>query len=129
MDQLAIGAAWLAQENARSAASDVLYVRAASSATVRAKFGQRAIEVDDGNGIFTRIESWDFIILRSELLLDDVPITPSVGDKILFGDQGTAVVYEVISPAGLPASQWSDHLQLAYRIHTKYAGTQPAFQS
>lgn len=129
MDLLAIGSAWLEKTRAAYAASDVLYVRAASSATVKATIGRQIFEVDDGNGLFTRIETRDYLILVADLILDDVPLTPAVGDRILEGDQGTAVVYEVISPAGLPHWQWSDPARLTYRVHTKYVGTQPTFQS
>ena len=67
----------------------------------------------DMDGIWTRIETRDFIVPK-ELLASE----PQVGDEIKF----LGHTYEVLSPAGEPCWRWSDAFHTAFRIHAKHTG-------
>ena len=97
-----------------SVASDVVYKRLGGDAkTVKAVVGRTVFRSTDVDGIWTRIETRDFIVGKA--LID---FEPQVGDEIEFlGD-----TYEVLSPNGEPAWRWSDAFHTAYRIHAKHTG-------
>ena len=80
---------------------------------VMAVAGRTVFRSPDESGMWTRIETRDFIVPR-ELL----PSEPQVGDEVDF----LGGTYEVLSPNGEPAWRWSDPFRTAYRIHTKHVG-------
>ena len=81
--------------------------------TIRAVVGRTVFRSTDVDGIWTRIETRDFIVPR-ELLSSE----PKVGDETeLHG-----YTYAVLSPAGEPCWRWSDAFHTAYRIHAKNTG-------
>lgn len=80
---------------------------------VRAVVGRTVFRSTDESGIWTRIETRDFIVPREQ-----IPSEPQVGDEIAFLGQ----TYEVLAPAGEPAWRWSDAFHTAYRIHAKHTG-------
>ena len=95
-------------------ASDVVYRRLGGDAlSVKAVVGRTVFRSTDESGMWTRIETRDFIVPR-ELL----PSEPQVGDEIEF----LGNTYEVLSPNGEPAWRWSDAFHTAYRIHAKHTG-------
>lgn len=118
-DLLAKGAAWLARQRTRHAASPVTIARGASSIVVPATKGRSKFDVDDGNGFVNRIETQDFIVLAADYAFDGVAVEPVAGDQIFDGPAGEAVVYEVMSMPGVQAFERSDHFGLELRIHTK----------
>ena len=67
----------------------------------------------DVDGIWTRIETRDFIVGKGQIGCE-----PQVGDEIEF----LGNTYEVLSPNGEPAWRWSDAFHTAYRIHAKHTG-------
>ena len=81
--------------------------------TIRAVVGRTVFRSTDVDGIWTRIETRDFIVPK-ELLSSE----PQVGDEIGF----LGHTYEVLSPAGEPCWRWSDAFHTAYRIHAKHTG-------
>ena len=81
--------------------------------TIRAVVGRTVFRSTDVDGIWTRIETRDFIVPR-ELLSSE----PQVGDEIGF----LGHTYEVLSPASEPCWRWSDAFHTAYRIHAKHTG-------
>ena len=98
----------------QSVASEVVYRRIGGNAhTVKAVVGRTVFRSTDVDGIWTRIETRDFIVPRGSLGFE-----PQVGDEIEF----LGCTYEVLSPNGEPAWRWSDAFHTAYRIHTKHTG-------
>ena len=98
----------------QSVASEVEYRRLGGEAkTVKAVVGRTVFRSTDVDGIWTRIETRDFIVPKEFLASE-----PQVGDEIEF--LGNA--YEVLSPAGEPCWRWSDAFHTAYRIHAKHTG-------
>ncbi|MBQ6140750.1 MAG: hypothetical protein IJI54_05630 [Kiritimatiellae bacterium] len=99
-----------------SAASEVTYKPLGGRAfAVKAVAGRTVFRSADVDGIWTRMETRDFIVPK-ELL----PLEPQVGDEIEF----LGYTYEVLAPSGEPAWRWSDAYHTAYRIHTKDIGGQ-----
>ena len=95
-------------------ASDVVYRRLGGEAlTVKAVVGRTVFRSTDESGIWTRIETRDFIVGKA--LID---FEPQVGDEIEF----LGSTYEVLAPSGEPAWRWSDTFHTAYRIHAKHTG-------
>ena len=98
----------------QSVASEVVYKRLGGEPlAVRAVVGRTVFRSTDADGIWTRVETRDFIVPK-ELL----PFEPQVGDEIEF----LGNTYEVLSPNGEPAWRWSDAFHTAYRIHAKHTG-------
>ena len=83
------------------------------ASTIRAVVGRTVLRSTDVDGIWTRIETRDFIVPK-ELLASE----PQVGDEIGF----LGHTYEVLSPSGEPCWRWSDAFHTAYRIHAKNTG-------
>lgn len=81
--------------------------------TVKAVVGRTVFRSTDESGIWTRIETRDFIVGKA--LID---FEPQVGDEIEF----LGNTYEVLAPNGEPAWRWSDAFHTAYRIHAKHTG-------
>ena len=97
-----------------SVATDVVYKRLGGDAkTVKAVVGRTVFRSTDENGIWTRIETRDFIVPK-ELLASE----PQVGDEVEF----LGHTYEVLAPSGEPCWRWSDAFHTAYRIHAKHTG-------
>ena len=98
----------------QSVASEVVYRRIGGNAhTVKAVVGRTVFRSTDVDGIWTRIETRDFIVTKSQLGFE-----PQTGDEIEF----LGNTYEVLAPSGEPAWRWSDAFHTAYRIHAKHTG-------
>lgn len=98
----------------RSLAVEVGYTPLGGEArTVRAVVGRTVFRSTDENGIWTRIETRDFIVPKEQL-----PSPPQVGDELEF----LGCTYEVLAPNGEPCWRWSDAFHTAYRIHAKNTG-------
>ncbi len=122
-DLLANAAIWLAQQRTKHLTQQILYRRDALTVTVPATIGKTEFEVDDEFGVVQRIESRDFLILASELILDGIATIPERGDVIekQAGDQ--TLQYEVTAPGKEPCWRYSDLHRQTLRIHTKATGT------
>ncbi|MBO4708814.1 MAG: hypothetical protein J5727_03425 [Kiritimatiellae bacterium] len=83
------------------------------TSTIRAVVGRTVFRSADESGIWTRIETRDFIVPK-ELLASE----PQVGDEVEF----LGHTYEVLAPSGEPCWRWSDAFHTAYRIHAKHTG-------
>ena len=81
--------------------------------TIRAVVGRTVFRSTDESGMWTRIETRDFIVPK-ELLASE----PQVGDEVEF----LGHTYEVLAPSGEPCWRWSDAFHTAYRIHAKNTG-------
>ena len=97
-----------------SVASEVVYKRLGGDAlSVKAVVGRTVFRSTDVDGIWTRIETRDFIVPKEFLASE-----PQVGDEIEF----LGNTYEVLAPSGEPCWRWSDAFHTAYRIHAKNTG-------
>ena len=98
----------------QSLASEVGYRPLGGEAlSIKAVVGRTVFRSTDENGMWTRVETRDFIVPK-ELL----PSEPQVGDEIEF----LGHTYEVLAPSGEPCWRWSDAFNTAYRIHAKHIG-------
>ena len=98
----------------QSVASEIVYRRLGGDAlSVKAVVGRTVFRSTDVDGIWTRIETRDFIVTKGQ-----IDFEPQVGDEIEF----LGSTYEVLSPNGEPAWRWSDAFHTAYRIHAKNTG-------
>ena len=80
---------------------------------IPAVVGRTVFRSTDADGIWTRVETRDFIVPKEQL-----PFEPQVGDEVEF----LGATYEVLAPNGEPAWRWSDAFHTAYRIHAKHTG-------
>lgn len=121
-DLLANAATWLAQQRTKHLSQPVVYRRDALIVTVSATIGKTEFEVDDEFGVVQRIESRDFLILTSGLVLDGNVTLPERGD-IIEEQAGTQTLqYEVTAPGKEPCWRYSDLYRQTLRIHTKAIG-------
>lgn len=98
----------------QSVASEVVYKRLGGDAlSVKAVVGRTIFRSTDVDGIWTRVETRDFIVSKELLAFE-----PQVGDEIEF----LGNTYEVLAPSGEPCWRWSDAFHTAYRIHAKNTG-------
>ena len=98
----------------QSVASEVVYKRLGGDAlSVKAVVGRTIFRSTDVDGIWTRVETRDFLVTNSQLGFE-----PQVGDEIEF----LGNTYEVLAPSGEPCWRWSDAFHTAYRIHAKNTG-------
>ena len=98
----------------QSVASEVVYRRLGGEPlSVRAVVGRTVFRSTDVDGIWTRVETRDFIVPSGTLGFE-----PQVGDEIEF----LGSTYEVLAPSGEPCWRWSDAFHTAYRIHAKNTG-------
>lgn len=122
-DLLANATTWLAQQRTKHLSQQVVYWSETLSVTVPATIGKTEFEVDDEFGVVQRIESRDFLILASDLVLDGNVTLPERGD-IIEEQAGTQTLqYEVTAPGKEPCWRYSDLYRQTLRIHTKAIGT------
>ena len=122
-DLLANAATWLAQQRTKHLSQPVVYHRETLSVTVSATIGKTEFEVDDEFGVVQRIESRDFLILASDLILNGTVTIPERGDIIEEQAGAQTLQYEVTAPGKEPCWRYSDLYRLTPRIHTKAIGT------
>ena len=103
--------------------------------TIRAVVGRTVFRSTDMDGIWTRIETRDFIVPK-ELLASEPQVVPAACRRLRpIGKQPVRAkarasdeigflghTYKVLSPAGEPCWRWSDAFHTAYRIHAKHTG-------
>jgi hypothetical protein len=82
--------------------------------------------VDTGYGRLERLESRDYLVTASELILGGQVKVPEAGDCIRETDGSTVYVYEVMAPGNEPVYRYSDPYRKTLRIHTKLVSTEPA---
>jgi hypothetical protein len=121
---LQIGASWLADQMKTHASIDVTYERGAEQVPVKATVGKTEFELDDGSGMVVRIQSRDYLIHVSDLVLGGTETLPVAGDLIRETQGGNTFVYEVMAPGDEPHYRYSDPFRKLLRIHTKHVATQ-----
>jgi len=115
---------WLGGMFRRHASGQVLYKRAAGTASVVAHKGRCEAHVD-GEVIRFTSEWRDWFVDAFDLVLPTVGRTlPREGDRIEEMDGATVYVYEVMPPTGAErAYEWTSSDRRRLRIHTKEIDT------
>lgn len=96
---------------------DVTYQTDSGEIPLRVIRGDTKTSVEDGQSrVKIRSSVDDFLILLSELTIDEEQVWPLAGHKIVMEDES---VYEVVQElAGEPAWRWSGTEKVVLRIHT-----------
>jgi len=115
---------WLEDQRVRHASRTVVYQRGEQSVEVAATIGKTEFEVDDGHGIVQPVESRDYLILTTELVLGGQPTLPQRGDRVRETEAEQVFVYEVMAPGKEPHWRYSDPYRKTLRIHTKHVETE-----
>ena len=126
MDLLQTGSDWLQEQRAKFLTRNVLYQRDTESVLLSATVGKTIFRVDTGYGRLERLESRDYLVTASELILSGQVKLPEAGDCIRETDGSTVYVYEVMAPGNEPVYRYSDPYRKTLRIHTKLVATEPA---
>jgi hypothetical protein len=128
VDVLEKGSAWLNGQRHAHMSRPVVYERGADSVELRATVGRTVFEqVDEAaGGIIHKIESRDFLLLRSDLVLAGAPTLPKAGDRIRDSDGDGTQIYEVMAPGNEPPFRYSDPYRKTLRIHTKHIAAEAA---
>ena len=116
------GSQWLSDQIDHYAASSVLYRRGSLTVPVQAAKGRTTFELTDTSGILITIESRDFLISAASLLLDDIPILPEIGDRIIETIGSKLHAYEVSNFGSEQSYRFCDPYRYKLRIHTRYVG-------
>lgn len=123
-DMLEHGSAWLDQQRTAHMTRRVEYRRGAQAASVDATIGRTLFEQVDRMGSVQRVESRDFLVLRTDLVLGGVETLPKAGDRVIDPDGTSVAVYEVMAPGAEPPWRYSDPYRRTLRIHTKHVGSE-----
>jgi hypothetical protein len=115
-DRLKSGAAWLSQQMRAHAASTVTYTRGPEAVPIDATKGRTTFEQNDASGVLARVDSIDFLIDPTTLILAGVETRPQRGDTVTDAD---GVVYTVYPANGEDCWRWSGGHRYTLRIHTK----------
>jgi hypothetical protein len=119
------GSDWLSDKLRHNASTIAWYRRGAASTSIAMQIGSSEFEVQDETGFSTRVETRDYLFNVDELLLDGVPVTPLVGDRIIEGDLTNGFAYDVCAVASEPHWQYADPFKRRMRVHTKFVGPFP----
>jgi hypothetical protein len=123
-DLLERSSAWLEDQRVKHMTRTVVYQRGTDTVEVPATIGETVFEIDDGGGALLRIESRDYLIRASDLVLAGAPALPKRGDRIRETDGAQVFIYEVVGPGNEPCWRWSDPYRKTLRIHTKQTDTE-----
>lgn len=110
--------AWLEAQRRKHFSLPIIYRRGDASAAITATVGKTVFKVSDDYGRFQYIESRDYLINVSDLVLDGNTVLPKAGDEI----EESGFVYEVMAPNHEPEWRYSDSYRQCLRIHTKFTG-------
>lgn len=127
-DLLDEGSAWLDEQRTAHMTRPVVYERGTDTVEVPATIGRTVFEQVDRMGIVQKLESRDFLVLRTDLVLSGVETTPRAGDRVRDPDGADTQLYEVMAPGGAggePPFRYSDPYRRTLRIHTKHVGSSP----
>ena len=118
MGMLQQGMNWLESQRKIHLSVPVIYRRGSDFAEVQATIGKTVFKVTDDYGRYQHIESRDYLIGTSDLVLNETHIFPELGDEII----ENGFIYEVMAPNNEPEWRYSDNFRLSLRIYTKLIG-------
>lgn len=117
-DLLQSAHAWQEQMRRVHCTHLVTYHRAAETVEVPATVDRTVHALAGGYGPGVEVETRDFLISASDLVLGGVPTEPRRGDKITDTVGGVAVTYSVAGPGGgVPDWIYADANRLTFRVH------------
>lgn len=116
------GSQWLSDQIDEHLSSPVLYRRGSSSVSVQAGKANTTFELPSSNGMVVTVESRDFLITASKLILDGQQQLPLVGDRITEDISGELRAYEVQNFGTERPYRFCDAHRIKLRVHTKYVG-------
>lgn len=125
-DLLEQGAAFLNDRRHTHLTRTVTYERGADSVDLAATVGRTVFEQADESGFIRRVESRDFLVRRTDLVLGGSETLPKAGDRVREADGALTQVYEVMAPGGEPPLRFSDPYRKVLRIHAKHVATEGA---
>ena len=123
-DLLQKASAWLEDQRTKFLTQSVVFQRGLNTVELPATIGTTVFQIDDGAGALLRIESRDYLISASDLVLAGNAILPKRGDRIHETSGTQTFVYEVVGPGDEPCWRWSDAYRQTLRIHTKQVDTE-----
>jgi len=123
-DLLQQGAAFLDDQRHAHLTRTVTYERGASTVDLAATVGRTVYEQADESGFIRKIESRDFLVRRTDLVLDGSAALPRAGDRVRETDGFETQIFEVMAPGGEPPFRFSDPYRNTLRIHTKHVATE-----
>ena len=119
---LEIGEQWLRTQMLEVDGVTVRYYRGVDFIdNVPATKGARKSRYDEESGAVIVSQSIDFLIDRSNLVLNSSEISPEPNDRIVVTENGKSEEYRVCEMDG-DCFYYSDRNQEVYRIHTSYVG-------
>lgn len=107
------GSEWLMRQFQNYAAQTITY-EGGSDIEVVATRSKTVFELQDSQGLYTKIESQDWVIRVA-----DLEGQPARGDTITDSDGN---VYEVLSLPGIPLWEYADYNREFYKVHSKLKG-------
>lgn len=117
---LAASESWLQAERHAHMTRAVSFVRGVLSVSVLATVGRTVFDVEREFGVVESVESRDFLVLATTLVLGGNLVTPQPGDRILETMGASVFTYEVSHPIGSETPwRFSDQNRETIRIHTK----------
>ena len=122
-DLLQTGSDWLEGQRHEHLSHAVTYCRGAESVELQATVGQTTFEVEREFGV-QKVESRDFLIRATDLVLGGQPTEPQRGDRVKETLGGQVVVFEVMAPGDEPPWRYSDPGRKTLRVHTKQVDTE-----
>jgi len=123
-DRLEQGSAWLEDQRHQHMTRMVTYQRGSDSVQIAATVGKTEFEQADEFGIVHKLESRDYLVRTSDLVLAGAPTLPKAGDGVRETVGAQTFVYEVMAPGSEPPWRYSDPYRKALRIHTKHVATE-----
>ena len=123
-DVLDKGSAWLEDQRTRHMTRMVTYHRGGDSVALSATIGRTEFEQADEFGVIHKIESRDYLVTTTDLVLAGIQSLPKAGDQVRETDGAMTFVYEVMAPGSEPPYRRSDPYRRTLRIHTKHIGTE-----
>lgn len=118
-DLLDEGVSWLSATRKTGMSRTVVYTRCGATVSLAAMIGSTTAEVPDNSGGLIRVESVDFVVKTSDLVLGGNAIRPQSGDTITTQHNGKDCTYEVLDLGGGTCWRWHDPFQDSIRIHSK----------
>ncbi|MCK6458219.1 MAG: hypothetical protein L6Q92_17030 [Phycisphaerae bacterium] len=118
------GSAWLEDQRNRHMTRTVTYQRGGDSVDVAATIGRTEFEQADDFGVIHKVESRDYLVRTTDLVLASVQTLPKAGDRVRETDGAKTFVYEVMAPGSEPPFRYSDPYRRTLRIHTKHVATE-----
>lgn len=101
------------------AGRSITYRRGTRTVSLVGWVDSHAYQVFDGDGVMVNYTSDDWTVKTSELKFGTEAITPTPGDRIEETLNGTAIIWEVMPPAGAATFEWLDTSNTMTLIHTK----------